>query len=173
MGDTRRDPSLKGMEHPHIVDYGAKLDNYSWDQTRDTVSLTITRAQLNKAAGFEPDKPLRAKGLDVTIGLHDFKIVMKENKAVILEGKFPTRITMDDSTWYWDGDSDALEASFAKDFSVIPDAEEPWWPSLLVGQPEIDVEFIKASKHLDISLLRKVKAAKLEKEKAGGEAAAA
>ncbi len=35
--------------------------------------------------------------------------------------------------------------------------ESVWWPSLIVGDAEIDVDLIEGSKYLDDSLLKKVK----------------
>jgi hypothetical protein len=35
--------------------------------------------------------------------------------------------------------------------------KDVWWPSVIVGDKEIDVDLIEGSKYLDDSLLRKVK----------------
>ena len=42
--------------------------------------------------------------------------------------------------------------------------KDAWWPSLIVGDDEIDVDLIEGSKYLDDSLLKKVKAAKAQKK---------
>lgn len=51
--------------------------------------------------------------------------------------------------------------------------EVEYWPSLLVGGREIDVDLIEGSKYLDRSLLKKVKASKQQQKQQDGGAAAA
>jgi hypothetical protein len=62
----------------------------------------------------------------------------------------------------------STKTSFAEITLVkhIPQEVE-YWPSLLVGGKEIDVDLIEGSKYLDRSLLKKVK----ESKKKGGQAA--
>jgi hypothetical protein len=47
--------------------------------------------------------------------------------------------------------------------------EVEYWPSLLVGGREIDVDLIEGSKYLDRSLLKKVKASKQQQKTKGPE----
>ena len=83
---------------------------------------------------------------------------------MFLEGVFPNRINTDDSTWTWDKDSGVLEFTLSKD-ATVHDSENPWWPSFVTGEEEIDVDLIEGSKYLDVSLLKKVKAQKALKKK--------
>lgn len=74
---------------------------------------------------------------------------------------------LDESTWGLDTDDHKLEITLVKH---IPQEVE-YWPSLLEGGREIDVDLIEGSKYLDRSLLKKVKASKAAQKQA--EAAAA
>lgn len=82
-----------------------------------------------------------------------------------MQGQLRYKINLDESTWGLDTDDNKLEMTLVKH---IPQEVE-YWPSLLVGGREIDVDLIEGSKYLDRSLLKKVKANK----KAAAEAAAA
>lgn len=62
------------------------------------------------------------------------------------------------STWGLDTDDNKLEITLVKH---VPQEVE-YWPSLLVGGKQIDVDLIEGSKYLDRSLLKKVKAGKAE-----------
>merc|ERR1711991_1329 len=83
----------------------------------------------------------------------------------IVQGDLRYKCSLDDSTWGLDTDDMKLEITLVKH---VPQEVE-YWPSLLVGGKEIDVDLIEGSKYLDRSLLKKVKANK----KAAAEAAAA
>ena len=80
-----------------------------------------------------------------------------------VEGKLRYKCSLDDSTWGLDTDDNKLEITLVKH---VPQEVE-YWPSLLVGGKEIDVDLIEGSKYLDRSLLKKVKASK-QQAQAGG-----
>ena len=102
----------------------------------------------------------------VTISRDYLKAGIKGQEPAV-EGKLRYAIRLDESTWGLDTDDNKLEITLVKH---IPQEVE-YWPSLLVGGREIDVDLIEGSKYLDRSLLKKVKAQK-QAAKANPEAAA-
>ena len=65
---------------------------------------------------------------------------------------------MDESQWFLESDTQRIVLELYKP------KESVWWPSLIVGDAEIDVDLIEGSKYLDDSLLKKVKAAKQQRK---------
>lgn len=82
--------------------------------------------------------------------------VSKRNEEPIIEGSLPGKIVPHDSRWYLDDGH--IVISLVKSVESVK-----WWPSVVVGEPEIDVELIEASKYLDDSLIKRIKREKAEK----------
>lgn len=129
---------------------------YSWDQDKDTVFVTIPNIP----------KGLRGADMDVKITRDTLRAGLK-GQPPIVEGKLRYKISLDDSTWGLDTDDQKLEITLVKH---VPQEVE-YWPSLLQGGREIDVDLIEGSKYLDRSLLKKVKASKAQSKTTGGQVA--
>ena len=106
-------------------------------------------------------KELRGSDMAVTITRDSLKAGIKGEPPAV-EGKLRYKINLDESTWGLDTDDHKLEITLVKH---IPQEVE-YWPSLLVGGREIDVDLIEGSKYLDRSLLKKVKASKAQQKAA-------
>jgi hypothetical protein len=142
---------------------------FTWDQDKDNVYVTI------------PNVPKGLRGTDIAVKITrdhltaGLKVrekkktgnpyswvqlfVLQGQKAVI-DGPLRFKCSLDDSTWGLDTDDNKLEITLVKH---IPQEVE-YWPSLLVGGREIDVDLIEGSKYLDRSLLKKVKASKQQQK---------
>jgi hypothetical protein len=129
------------------VDYGLDEGTYVWDQDKDNVFITCPNIP----------KGLKGRDMDVTITRESVKAGIK-GQPPIVQGKLRYMVSLDDSTWGLDTDDMKLEITLVKH---IPQEVE-YWPSLLVGGKEIDVDLIEGSKYLDRSLLKKVKNSKKE-----------
>ena len=127
--------------------------SFVWDQDKESVFVTIPNIPKGK----------RGSDMSVTITRDTLKAGLKGEPPVI-DGQLRYKCNLDESTWGLDTDDNKLEITLVKH---VPQEVE-YWPSLLVGGKEIDVDLIEGSKYLDRSLLKKVKASKQQKN-AGGE----
>jgi len=130
------------------VDYGGKTDKYTWDQ--DETEVTIN---------FPIPENTKARDIECIIKTDYLKLAMKGK--IMVEGKFPFEVLPEGCTWTIEGTN--LDILLAKPQHVGDKPE--WWKAIVIGEPEIDVEAIEASKYLDDSILRKIKAQKVEKAK--------
>jgi hypothetical protein len=137
-----------------VEEEDSPFPSYSWDQDKESVFVTIPKVT----------KGLRGSDMDVKITRDYFKAGIKGQPPAV-EGKLRYAIRLDESTWGLDTDDNKLEITLVKH---IPQ-EVDYWPSLLVGGREIDVDLIEGSKYLDRSLLKKVKAQKAMNKESGGE----
>ena len=108
-------------------------------------------------------KGLRGSDMDVKITRDSLRAGIKGQPPAV-EGQLRYKCSLDDSTWGLDTDDNKLEITLVKH---VPQEVE-YWPSLLVGGKEIDVDLIEGSKYLDRSLLKKVKASKQQAKQQGG-----
>jgi len=95
------------------------------------------------------DPNLRGKDLDIVLKTQHLKIGIK-GKPPIIDGPLTNAILVDEAAWTVDHGH--LELTFPKASSSAP-----WWKTVIVGDPEIDVEAIEGSKYLDDSLLKQIK----------------
>mmetsp|Transcript_109955 Transcript_109955/g.154194 ORF Transcript_109955/g.154194 Transcript_109955/m.154194 type:complete len:171 (+) Transcript_109955:33-545(+) len=153
--------SRGNFNYEGVVDYGLDEDKYSWTQDKETVEVVVHNVP----------KELRGKDMDVRITRERLYAAPKGGEPWI-DGALKYRINLDESMWGLDTDDHKLEITLVKH---IPQPVE-YWPSLVDGGNEIDVDLIEGSKYLDRSLLKKVKANKLAQQQAaatGGDAAEA
>ena len=129
--------------------YGLKTDKYYFDQTNETVTAHIP---------LKSDHPLRGKDVIVDLTATSLLIQIKGQPEPVVNGKFPHPIRLDESQWFLESDTQRIVLELYKP------KESVWWPSLIVGDAEIDVDLIEGSKYLDDSLLKKVKAAKQQRK---------
>jgi len=149
--------SRKKQSRSQYVDYGGKTDKYTWDQDENEVNIT-----------FPLDKTIRARDIQCTIRALTLKLVVKGK--TLLDGPLCHEVLPEGCTWTMESESGNLDVLLAKPKHT----ENPvWWKCIVLGEPEIDVEAIEASKYLDDSILRKIKAQKVEKAKQDAAAAAA
>jgi len=137
-----------------VVEYGGKADNYAWTQTKEDVTVTVPIP-----------KGTKARDINCLIKPNSLFLQLKGSPAPLIDGQLHDRVITQDSTWTIDGET--LEIVLAK--QPTEDEKKQWWKSVIPGHPEIDTELIEASKFLDESLLKKIKANKTQKKEEEGE----
>eukprot|EP01091_Cochliopodium_minus_P008104 TRINITY_DN17_c3_g1_i1.p1 TRINITY_DN17_c3_g1~~TRINITY_DN17_c3_g1_i1.p1 ORF type:complete len:181 (+),score=50.47 TRINITY_DN17_c3_g1_i1:2-544(+) len=139
------------VDYEGVVDYGAVLENYEWNQTQDEVNITIKLPQ-----GKTP------KDIICDIKPNRIKLGFKGEEKLLFDGPYPggRKVITDDSSWTFSGTLDITLWKFDR-------GDESWWPSVVEGEPEIDTELIKGSKYLDRGLLLKLRKQREEQRRQG------
>mmetsp|Transcript_15572 Transcript_15572/g.20485 ORF Transcript_15572/g.20485 Transcript_15572/m.20485 type:complete len:206 (+) Transcript_15572:457-1074(+) len=105
--------------------------NYEWHQTLS--DLTVF-AKLRKET---PSKEIacRIQPRHLSIGI--------KGESPIIEGEIPESWSVNptESFWTWEKDKGILTVSLDK-------KEETWWPSVVVGEPEIDTQLVDSTRHI-------------------------
>ena len=132
-------------DYEGVVEYGAVLEKYEWNQTTDEVSLSIKMPE-----------GLKAKDVICEIKPERMRVGFKGEQKMILDGPYPQgrKVITDECAWTVSGSLDITLWKFDR-------GDESWWPSVIEGEPEIDTELIKGSKYLDRGLLLKLKVREL------------
>ena len=76
------------MDTSGTVEYGAKLEHYSWEQTRGEVTCTIKQENWPKDA-WDWSKPLKVQNLDIKLTLTEISVGIK-GKPPLIKVSAPT-----------------------------------------------------------------------------------
>ena len=128
-------------DYEGVVEYGGETDRYEWNQTEEEVNVSI-----------KLPKEVTKKDIICDIKPDSLKVSIRGQEKPILEGNYPPgkRVISDESGWTIStGSLDIMLWKFER--------SDDWWPCVIDGEPEIDVELIKGSKYLDRGLLLKLK----------------
>jgi len=108
---------------------GGRTDQYVWTQTLKEVTMHI----------WLPEAAKRARDLDVSINPKGIKISSKADKKVVIEGEWPHKIIIDDTTWIID-EHDGKKALTSY---IQKQDQMSWWNCALKGAPKIDTQKIQ------------------------------
>ena len=100
-----------------------------WHQTLEEVTV------------FFPLPPgTKANQLDVKLGIHDFKIKMKnQGGETLIEGKWCKKINSGESIWSIERDGDKATMNI----TIVKFEDKNWWNCLLAGDIEIDTQKVE------------------------------
>ncbi len=130
--ETKKDEEKKDGPAPGKIlpnkGNGSKTDTYYWTQTLEEVQLIIIL-----------EKHIKAKMLDVQLGLNSIHIAKKDGSQVYISGEWFDLIDIDDSTWTISTDSNSkiLEVTITKKKTTMT-----WWDCVIKGEQQIDTQKI-------------------------------
>eukprot|EP01111_Echinosteliopsis_oligospora_P005376 TRINITY_DN1866_c0_g1_i1.p1 TRINITY_DN1866_c0_g1~~TRINITY_DN1866_c0_g1_i1.p1 ORF type:complete len:183 (-),score=50.64 TRINITY_DN1866_c0_g1_i1:82-588(-) len=141
-----------------VVEYGSEAKNYKWTQTDEEVIVNLK---------VQPG--IRGRDILCEIKPNKLKVQIKGSTEPLIDGELCKTIKTDESTWCLDNGN--MEITLRK--VETTDEKKKWWKCVVLGDPEIDVELIEASKYLDESLLRQIKEKKANQKLAENSSASA
>jgi len=83
---------------------------------------------------------IKANQMDVNLGIHDFKINLKGQKAEpLIEGKWCKKINSGESIWSIERDGDKVTMNI----TIVKYEGKNWWNCVLQGDIEIDTQKVE------------------------------
>ena len=137
------------------VKYGYTEEHYTWTQTPDEVTFSITL----------PSEDLNTKR-DIVISIEQRRFECKVKGEDYVCGELEHAIDVEESTWSRLGKT--IDVTLAKGRDTKGDGEGCWWGCVIKGHHVIDVKRMESTKYLDDSLLKKL--AERDAEEANGTA---